>query len=216
MDNIELQDKQILAQEALIKAVDNYNPKLGFSFLMYVYPIIVNEVIIEAMKEQGKLYYKEKLLKKLNRIYEDYKKKNNIVPSEEELMQILSLDKFELNDLIKYRNLYNDENNTLIDTEENISIEDGVYTDSYDKFIDISEVEKIQNKDLIISCLDFLNIIERNIIELKFGLNNSIPLSIFEISKKLSISKEKVRQIESKALRKIKKCVKKESSKNIK
>tara|TARA_B100001093_G_C26830861_1_gene1016025 strand:- start:282 stop:530 length:249 start_codon:yes stop_codon:yes gene_type:complete len=57
---------------------------------------------------------------------------------------------------------------------------------------------------------EYLNKRERYILEKRFGLNNSKQESLFQIGNKLNISRERVRQIELKALQKLRKpdCVK--------
>ena len=44
---------------------------------------------------------------------------------------------------------------------------------------------------------------ERRIIELRYGLNDSIERSLTETGKYLDVSKERIRQIEMKAIRKL-------------
>jgi len=51
--------------------------------------------------------------------------------------------------------------------------------------------------------LDTLSEKESKILELRFGLNDKQPLSLKEIGEKFHLTKERIRQIEKKALQKL-------------
>jgi RNA polymerase primary sigma factor len=53
--------------------------------------------------------------------------------------------------------------------------------------------------------LDILNEKERNIIELRYGLSGKKPMSLKEIGDSYSLTKERIRQIEKRALQKLQK-----------
>lgn len=55
--------------------------------------------------------------------------------------------------------------------------------------------------------LSVLNPKERRIIRLRFGIEDGEQKSLSEIGKKFGLSKERVRQVESRALYKLKQCL---------
>ena len=61
-------------------------------------------------------------------------------------------------------------------------------------------VERESLKGIINSILETLSAKEKNIIENRFGLNGHSALSLKDIGKKYNLTKERIRQIEKKAL----------------
>jgi len=51
--------------------------------------------------------------------------------------------------------------------------------------------------------IDFLDNREKKVISMRFGLGNSLPMKLEEISNKLKVSAERIRQIEARSLRKL-------------
>jgi RNA polymerase primary sigma factor len=51
--------------------------------------------------------------------------------------------------------------------------------------------------------VDFLDNREKKVISMRFGLGNSLPMKLEEISNKLKVSAERIRQIEARSLRKL-------------
>ena len=74
-----------------------------------------------------------------------------------------------------------------------------------DSSIDV--VEEIENTDMserLHSLLDSLNEREREIICLRFGLYDNEPKTLQELGEQYGLTRERIRQIESRALRKLK------------
>ena len=64
------------------------------------------------------------------------------------------------------------------------------------------------NKDLVNSMHDLLNKVnltprEKRVLELRFGINDGIPRTLEEVSKYFNVTRERIRQIEAKGLRKL-------------
>ncbi len=59
-------------------------------------------------------------------------------------------------------------------------------------------------KDDINQALSILSEKERDIIEMRFGLNGAIPMSLKEIGELYNLTKERIRQIEKKAIERMK------------
>ena len=59
-------------------------------------------------------------------------------------------------------------------------------------------------KDDINQAMSILSEKERDIIEMRFGLNGAIPMSLKEIGELYNLTKERIRQIEKKAIERMK------------
>ncbi|KAE8717178.1 hypothetical protein F3Y22_tig00110057pilonHSYRG00100 [Hibiscus syriacus] len=71
---------------------------------------------------------------------------------------------------------------------------------------DVSVAKKLMCQQ-VRNILRVLSPRERKIIRLQFGIKESIENSLSEVGNMLGLSKEKVRQLESKALYKLKQCL---------
>jgi RNA polymerase primary sigma factor len=76
-----------------------------------------------------------------------------------------------------------------------------------------AELEKFFNKERTVGFLDMLNERERKIIELRYGLADGDAHTLAEIAEVLGVSRERVRQIESATLRKIRHILKQDKTK---
>lgn len=91
------------------------------------------------------------------------------------------------------------QNNSVSDNYDNDVIVDDIY-------IDTSSINDFKNEELkrvIFSLIDCLSEREQNVIIDYFGLNSTESMTLEEIGKNLDLTKERVRQIKEKALKKL-------------
>ena len=84
--------------------------------------------------------------------------------------------------------------------------EDGTLSDivpDYSSYTPEKVVEENSSKETIDRVLDTLTEREKEIIVLRFGLKDNKPKSMEEVGKMFKLTKERIRQIENKALRKL-------------
>ena len=58
-------------------------------------------------------------------------------------------------------------------------------------------------KDALNGILETIDSREAKVIKMRFGLDNNEPMTLEEVGKNLGVTKERIRQIEDKALRKL-------------
>ncbi len=103
-------------------------------------------------------------------------------------------------------------------TRKNLSLEASLNNRSTQSLIDVlkddnakaptSLVEKHDEEELIDDCLQNLSNVEKEVISLHFGLHKILPRTLEEIGDKLGLTRERIRQIEVEALKKLKEITK--------
>ncbi|WP_333657141.1 sigma-70 family RNA polymerase sigma factor [Tissierella praeacuta] len=87
----------------------------------------------------------------------------------------------------------------MIENDENLFNDDGLFEEKLDDFLDCKELKT--NLDVVLSTLKER---ERKVIELRFGLGEcSNPKTLEEIGTTFNLTRERIRQIESKAIKKL-------------
>ncbi len=188
----------------LIKAAEKFDETRGFRFISYAVWWI-KQLILSALDEQSRLIKipsnKLALLSRIRKAVDNWEKRFGRAPSKSELAETLSLDEGEVVETINafyvesslYSPLQNDSNHSLLEL-----IPDPNSYDSKEQSIQSEQLKKEVN-----NILTMLDEREKRIIEMTFGINCSITNSLDEISNQLGITRERVRQIKEKALKKL-------------
>lgn len=190
----------------LMTALDKFDPDKGYRFISYAVWWI-RQSVMKAINEKSRavrlpLNRTNELLqiKKAERIL--MKELNTEDPSVEEISELAGLDPALVKDLMAIsRELVSLDAPVVGDGSSLSSIGDFIEDDSIspeDSLLDVAlqaDVDKI---------LEFsLNEREREIIELRYGLNGKFPMSLKEIGELYNLTKERIRQIEKKALERL-------------
>ena len=90
--------------------------------------------------------------------------------------------------------------NKLVDEEDESSSSNSLYSNEYDE--KVKEIT-LNQKAVVGKIMKSLNERERDIIEYYYGINNKKELNLIDIGKKYNLTSERVRQIKSNAIRKL-------------
>jgi RNA polymerase primary sigma factor len=187
----------------LIKAAQRFDETRGFKFISYAVWWI-RQSILQALAEQSRIVRlplnRVGSLNKISKTFSELEQKYEREPSPEELADVLEVTTAEVVDTMKIsgRHVSMDapfvqgEENSLLDVLENDSEEtpdSGLMTDSLRR-----EVQR---------ALSTLTQREADVITLYFGLNGEHALTLEEIGEKFSLTRERVRQIKEKAIRRL-------------
>ncbi|MCB0489945.1 MAG: sigma-70 family RNA polymerase sigma factor [Cyclobacteriaceae bacterium] len=187
----------------LIKAAQRFDETRGFKFISYAVWWI-RQSILQALAEQSRIVRlplnRVGSLNKISKTFSELEQKYEREPSPEELADVLEVTTAEVVDTMKIsgRHVSMDapfvqgEENSLLDVLENDSEEtpdSGLMTDSLRR-----EVQR---------ALSTLTQRESDVISLYFGLNGEHAMTLEEIGEKFNLTRERVRQIKEKAIRRL-------------
>ena len=187
----------------LIKAARRFDETRGFKFISYAVWWI-RQSILQALAEQSRIVRlplnRIGAINKIGKTYHNLKQEFEREPSAEEIAQALEMDVNEISDTMKIYGkqvsvdapfFWGDEN-SLLDVIQN---EEMPAPDT--ELISESLKTEIQN------VLAILPVREAEVIKLYFGLDGETPLTLEEIGDKFHLTRERVRQIKEKAIRRL-------------
>jgi RNA polymerase primary sigma factor len=188
----------------LIKAANKFDETRGFKFISYAVWWI-RQAILEALSDKARVIRiplnQVGVLGKINKAYSKLEQDLGRAPSEEEIAHELDIPEYKVKETLKTSKNHvsydapvggDDENSTMIDLLSNV---EALSTD----YLTIDESLKVD----IERSLGVLDPKCREIIKLNYGIGYSNPKSLDEISEKYSLTRERVRQIREKGLRKL-------------
>ncbi|MGC9070998.1 MAG: sigma-70 family RNA polymerase sigma factor, partial [Elusimicrobiales bacterium] len=201
--NLELSD---LIQEGglgLMKAVEKFEYKRGFKFSTYA-TWWIRQSINRAIADQSRTIripvHMKELISKLMKIAKNYRQEYGKEPTVEEYAKKLkiSIDKVKtalkiMQDPVSLA--------TPIGEDEDTSLEDFIE----DKYAPLpsSSLTDILRKREVNKILSTLGEREAKIIKLRFGIDTGYPRTLEEVGRIFRVTRERVRQIEAKAIRKL-------------
>jgi RNA polymerase primary sigma factor len=187
----------------LIKAAKRFDETRGFKFISYAVWWI-RQAVLQALAEQSRIVRlplnRVGTLHKIGKISSSLEQEYGREPSPDEIARELELTAVEVSDTLKISNSHlsldapfsTSEDNSLMDV-----LEDEFQPAPDEALLDESlrlEIEK---------ALDTLSSREAEVINLYFGLNHEKALTLEEIGARFNLTRERVRQIKEKAIRRL-------------
>lgn len=187
----------------LIKAVDKYDVTKGFKFSTYA-TYWIKQSISRAIMDKGRNIripiHMIELMSNIKKVENDFQQKYDRLPKDVEIAKILNI---EVNKIKEARSWIKDTTSLdiVVGDEEDTTIGSFIEDESAN-----STFLLVEENDCNLAIQNVLNTLderEKIVIIRRFGLNQDRPETLDEIGKDLGVSKERVRQIESTALRKL-------------
>lgn len=188
----------------LIKAAKRFDETRGFKFISYAVWWI-RQSILQALAEQARIVKlplnKIGSINKVNKAFTALEQKFEREPSVDELAEVLQLAPKDVRDALK-------------NSGRHISMDAPLSSDDDTTMYDILAVNELPMPDRsllndslrkeIERVLNTLTDRESDIIRLYFGIDGTHPHTLEEVGEKLDLTRERVRQIKEKALKKLK------------
>lgn len=191
----------------LMKAVDSFDPEKGFRFSTYAVAWI-RQAITRAIERQGRAIrvpsYVIQSIRKLNKAGSTFLNEHGREPTIEELCERTQLPRDKVMRLLEA-------SEALVSLDEGVK-EDGT-TSLLERLVDMAapnpEDDALQREilDLLDQLMSWLSPQEKMIIEKRFGLTDGVASTLQEIGQQLHITRERVRQLEARALKKLRLAV---------
>jgi RNA polymerase primary sigma factor len=188
----------------LMNAIEKYDVERGYHFISYAVWWI-RQAILKAICEKSRtvrlpLNRANELLQ-IQKMQRQLNHNNGEDASAEEIGKELGLDPQLVDDLLSISREMVSLDAPVFGDPSNSTVGDFV-EDNYSSAEDILMDKSLKND--INDALSILSEKERDIIEMRFGLNGAIPMSLKEIGELYNLTKERIRQIEKKAIERMK------------
>ena len=186
----------------LIKAAEKFDETRGFKFISYALWWI-RESILQALAEQSRIVRlplnQVGSLNKINKALSKFEQENERMPSPDELAELLDIPREKIADTLRVSGRHVSVDAPFVDGEDNSLLDVLVNSDSPNA--DRGLVNESLNKE-IERALSTLTERERDIVKYFFGIGTQ-EMTLEEIGEYFGLTRERVRQIKEKAIRRL-------------
>jgi len=187
----------------LIKAASRFDETRGFKFISYAVWWI-RQSILQALAEQSRVVRlplnRVGALNKIGKALSDLEQEFEREPSSSEIADKLEMTPYEVSD-------------TLMMSGKHLSLDAPFSQDEESRLLDVLENEEMPAPDTTLldeslrieveRALDTLTEREAEVVKLYFGLGREHPLTLEEIGELFKLTRERVRQIKEKAIKRL-------------
>ena len=197
----------------LMKAAKRFDETKGFKFISYAVWWI-RQSILQAIIEYSRIvrmpHNKSTSYNRLNEAYVSFVQEFERDPSHEELAELLNVPIRDVINNMPGNNRHISFDAPVSSDEDSFTLLDMIETDE-EMQPDLKLMEESMRLDIMYS-LSALAPREAEVLAFYFGLKGEKPLTLDEIGEQLELTRERVRQIKERAIRRLRKTMKRNTS----
>jgi RNA polymerase primary sigma factor len=190
----------------LIKAAERFDETRGFKFISYAVWWI-RQSILQALAEQARIVRlplnKIGSINKINKAYSELEQKFERPPSADEMAEFLGCSADDIKQSLSHNGRHVSMDAPLVEGDESSSSMYDVLANDSMPGPESNLVMESLRKDIERS-LTALTPRESDVVKLFYGLEGRAPMSLDEIGNRFDLTRERVRQIKEKAIRRLK------------
>ena len=187
----------------LMKAVDKFDHSKGFKFSTYA-TWWIRQAITRAIADQARTIripvHMVETMNKVRRVSGQLLHSNGHEPTPEEVAEELNMPVDKIKEIMRA-------SQDPLSLETPIGEEDdthlGDMVPDSDALAPVEEASNVLLREQLIEVLDTLTPRERKVLQMRFGIQDGRPHTLEEVGKEFDVTRERIRQIEAKALRKL-------------
>ena len=187
----------------LARGIEKFDYKMGFKLSTYV-TWWIRQAVSRALADQSKtIRIPVHMVETINRLNKEKKKLTTELghePSTKQLAKALKMSEEKVEEVIQIAMDPISLDKPVGDEDDSI-VADFIADQS--AISPESNAERVMLKEKIQGFLAKLKERERRVLELRFGINDDHPRTLEEVGKELKVTRERIRQIEDKALKKL-------------
>ena len=189
----------------LMKAVDKFEYRRGYKFSTYA-TWWIRQAITRSIADQGRTIrlpvHMIETINRLNRIERQMRQELGREPTATELGKRMELPEYKVLRVQKIAKL-------PVSTEDSVGSEDEAHVGDFIKDQAVETPTELAEKDALREAvgdmLSELSVREAKVLRMRFGIGSNSDQTLEEVGHNLHVTRERIRQIESKALRKLRK-----------